>query len=169
MLLTMVQVLLYWMFYTRNNPVLSLLGLSRWCLVMIFRRLKMLRPLVPIFFPITSRGVLDLMVVMLLTGGLYYFSLVFTAPDSVMFLLPSLADFQTLVANLANQSYFAHVLPLQIFLLTNHGNKFAKIFLANTYSASIHQSFPLPEFCALQYIHLATSQYYVFYIIKIIV
>ena len=43
--------------------------------------------------PIASRGVLDQVVVMLVTGGMYYFGLALIAPDFVMLLLPLLADF----------------------------------------------------------------------------
>ena len=39
------------------------------------------------------QGVRDQVVVMLVTGGMYYFGLVLIAPDFVMLLLPLLADF----------------------------------------------------------------------------
>ena len=39
------------------------------------------------------QGVLDQVVVMLVTGGMYYFGLALIAPDFVMLLLPLLADF----------------------------------------------------------------------------
>ena len=55
----------------------------------------MLKSPVLIFFllPITSRGVLDLVVVMLVIGGTCCSGLVLIAPDFVMLLLPWLADY----------------------------------------------------------------------------